>query len=172
MKREDLQGAYSEGEALAIYNEIKASGDFMGFALRFMYDEDYHVTRNALWGLTKATDKELSSLQPIIDKFINLAISTNNSSVRRLSMNIIDRLKICKDEFPVEFLNFCLEHAVDVSEYPGIQSLSIKLSFKMCSFYPELKDELINILETMEIEHYKPAVKSIRNRILQGKYKG
>lgn len=171
MTREDLKGAYSEGEALAIYNEVAESGDFISFALTYMYDEDYHVARNALWGLTKATDKELSALQPILNKLIDLCMTTENSSIRRLSMNIIERLKIEKEELRTDFLDFCFEHAVDVTEFPGIQSLSIKLAYKMCSFYPELKEELLRTLEAMEIEYYKPAVKSIRGRILKGKYK-
>lgn len=172
MTREELKGAYSEGEALAIYHEVQASGDFVGFAMTYMHDEDYQVARNALWGLTKATDAELSQLQPYMDRFIDLAMSASNSSVRRLSMNIVDRLKFVEDELRTEFLDFCLDHAVDVAEYPGIQSLAIKLAYKMCSFYPELMEELKRILEGMEIDYYKPAVRSIRTRVLNGKYKG
>ena len=151
MTREDLQGSYSEGDALTIYNDVKASGDFIGFAQRFIHDEDYQVARNALWGLTKATDKELSALQPILDELIELAMQTDNSSVRRLTMNVIVRLKITND-FRTDFLDFCLDHAVDVAEYPGIQSLAIKLAYTMCSYYPDLKEELIRTLEGMEIE--------------------
>lgn len=165
-KREDLSLLHGEEDAMAIYNDVKASDSFVEFALTYMHDDD-KVARNALWVLTKATDKELSQFQSIIDRFIDLAMSTENSSVRRLSMNIIDRLKINKDDIRTDFLDFCLEHAVDLAEYPGIQSLAIKLANKMCSFYPELKKELISTLEAMEIEHYKPAVKSIRSRILK-----
>lgn len=170
MTREELQGKYSEGDALAIYHEVKRKNDFVGFALRYMNDEDNLVARNALWGLTKANDKELSQLQPITDKLIELAMKTENSSVRRLSMNIIVRLQMKKEEIRTDFLDFCLEHAVDPNEYPGIQSLCIKLAWKMCSFYPELKEELLRTLEAMEMEYYKPAVKSIRGRILRGNY--
>ena len=41
--RERLKGAYSEGEALAIYNEARADGSLREFCQRFMYDEDYQV---------------------------------------------------------------------------------------------------------------------------------
>lgn len=61
--RKQLKGAYSEGEALAIFNEVKLANDFIGFARTFIHDQDYQVARNALWGLTKATDGELSQLQ-------------------------------------------------------------------------------------------------------------
>lgn len=171
MKREDLQGSYSEGEAQAIYNVVKTSGDFIGFVQRFMHDEDYQVARNAFWGLTKATNKELSQLQPILNELIDLAMATENSSVRRLSMNIIERLDIKEEDVRGDFLDFCFDHAVDAAEFPGIQSLAIKLAHRMCSYFPELKSEFILILENMQIEYYKPAVKCIRNRILSGKYK-
>ena len=37
---ENSGGAYSESEALNIYNEIKATGDFIQ---RYMHDADYQV---------------------------------------------------------------------------------------------------------------------------------
>ena len=52
-----------------------------------------------------------------------------------------------------------------------MQSISMKLAFRMCQFYPELMDEFRSTLEAMEISYYKPAVKSVRNKILAGKMK-
>lgn len=166
---EQLKGAYSEGEALAIYNEVKQNHDFVGFVKLFMHDDDYQVARNALWALTKATDEELSQLQPILHELIDLALSADNSSVRRLSLNVILRLRMGEEDLRTDFLDFCLEHMVDVNEYPGIQSLCMKLAHRMCMFYPELMEELVRTVEGMEIEYYKPAVKSVRNRLLKGK---
>ena len=168
---ERLKGAYSEGEALAIYNEVKQEDNFLGFAKQFMHNEDYQVARNALWGLTKATNKELSQLQIILDDLIDLAMQTDNSSVRRLSLNLIERLKMEEEDLRTDFLDFCLEHMSSIEEYPGIQSLCMKLAFRICKFYPELMDELKRTIEAMEIDYYKPAVKNIRSRILSGKIK-
>lgn len=168
---ERLKGSYSEGEALAIYNEVKQEDDFLGFAKQFMHNEDYQVARNALWGLTKATNKELSQLQIILDDFIDLAMQTGNSSVRRLSLNLIERLKMEEEDLRTDFLDFSLEHMSSIEEYPAIQSLCMKLAFRICKFYPELMDELKRTIEGMEIDYYKPAVKSVRSRILSGKMK-
>ena len=168
--RERLKQAFSEGGAQEIYQEVKAGGDFLGFARRYVFDEDYRVARSALWGLTKASDKELSELQLLMNELIDLAMKTENSSVRRLTLNVIERLKMKEEELRTDFLDFCLEHLLNVEEFPGIQAVCAKLAFRMCKFYPELMDELIRTLEGMEIEYYKPAVKSIRTRILTGKY--
>jgi Zn finger protein HypA/HybF involved in hydrogenase expression len=168
---ERLRQTFSEGGAQEIYQDVKASGDFLGFAHRYAFSQDYLVARSALWGLTKASKAELSQLQVILDKFIDQAMQTDNSSVRRLSLNIVERLEMNEEDLRTDFLDFCLDHMIDVEEFPGIQSVCMKLAFRMCKFYPELMDELKRTLETMEIDYYKPAVKCVRNRILNGKLK-
>ena len=168
---ERLRQTFSEGGAQEIYQEVKASDDFLGFAHRYAFSQDYLVARSALWGLTKASKAELSQLQEILNKFIDQAMQTDNSSVKRLSLNIVERLEMYDDDLRTDFLDFCLDHMIDVEEFPGIQSVCMKLAFRMCKFYPELMDELKRTLETMEIDYYKPAVKCVRNRILNGKLK-
>ena len=168
---ERLRQTFSEGGAQEIYQEVKSTGDFLGFANQYIFDKDYRVARSALWGLTKASKEELSQLQVIINELIDQAMQTENSSVRRLSLNIVERLEMSEEDLRTNFLDFCLDHMADVSEFPGIQSICMKLAYRMCSFYSELMDELKRTLEAMEIEYYKPAVKCVRNRILNGKLK-
>ena len=168
---ERLSQTFSEGGAQDIYREVRATGDFLGFARRYVFNSDYRVARSALWGLTKAKDNELPELQVIRNELIDQAMQTENSSVRRLTLNIIERLKMDKDDLRTDFLDFCYEHMVSIEEFPGIQTLCMKLAYRMCSFYPELMDELKRTLEAMEIEYYKPAVKCLRKRILSGRYK-
>ena len=179
---ERLNQTFSEGGAQEIYQEIKAKGDFLGFAQRYAFDTDYRVARSALWGLTKAQDKELSELQAIRNELIDQAMQAENSSVRRLTLNIIERLrvgerssgirlKMDEDDLRTDFLDFCFEHMVSIEEFSGIQTLCMKLAYRMCTFYPELMDELKRTLEAMEIEYYKPAVKCLRKRILSGKFR-
>lgn len=169
MNREQLKGAYSEGEAQALYHEVKKKGDWSSFLKDYLHDDDYQVTRNMLWVLTKATDKELSTLQPMLNELIEKALSTDNSSVRRLSLNVILRLNMEEEDLRTDFLDFCLDHMSNPNEYPGIQSLSLKLAFRMCQFYPELMDELKRTLQSMDMAYYSPALRSVRNKILGGK---
>ena len=168
---ERLRQTFSEGGAQEICQEVKAMGNFLGFARQYAFSEDFRVARSALWGLTKASKEELSQLQVILNDFIDQAIQTEDSSVRRLSLNVVERLKMDEDDLRTDFLDFCFEHMMYVEEYPGIQSVCMKLAFRMCRFYPELMDELKRTLEAMEIDYYKPAVKCVRSRILSGRLK-
>ena len=168
---ERLQQTFSEGGAQEIYQEVKSGGDFLGFARQYVFSEDYRVARSALWGLTKADKKELSQLQVLLDELVELAMHTENSSVRRLSLNVVERLEITEDDLRTDFLDFCLEHMASLDEFPGIQSVSMKLAYRMCKFYPELTEEFMRTLEAMQIDYYKPAVKGLRDKILSGKMK-
>ena len=166
---ENIRVVKGELDAQAVYREVKQTGDFLGFTRQFMHSDDERVARNAFWSLTKATDKELSQLQPILNDLIDLALTTPSSSVRRLSLNIIERLEMKEDDLRTDFLDFCLEHMADTDELPGIQSISMKLAYRMCKFYPELLAEFKTTLESMEPDFFKPAVNCVRNRILNGK---
>lgn len=157
-----------EADAQAVYREARA--DLLTFAREFAFDADHRVARNALWTLTKAAAQEITQLQPMMDELIDQALKTESSSVRRLSLNVVDMLEFNEEDLRSDLYDFCLEHAVDVEELPGIQAICIKIAYRISTFYPELMAELKRILEGMEIEYYKPAVKSIRSRILSGKY--
>ena len=165
-----LRQTFSEGGALEIYHEIKVDGDFLGFAKQYAFDADYRVARSALWGLTKASDNELSQLQVLLNELIDQAMQTENSSVRRLTFNVIERLELTEDDLRTDFLDFCMEHMVAGDEFPGVQTLCMKLAYRMCCFYPELKEEFMRIIDAMEIAYYKPAVKGLRAKVLCGRY--
>lgn len=164
--RERLKGRCGEGDVLAIYEKLRAEGSLAEFCRQFMHDEDHRVIRNALWVLTKARKVEMRMLQPMLNDLIELAMATDNSTVRRLSLNIVERLTLHEEDIRTDFLDFCLEHMTDTEEPPGIQSLCMKLAFRMCSFYPELAGEFQRTIEAMEMEYYSPAVRSVRNRII------
>ena len=66
LTEERLEGTNSELAAQAVYHEVKQSNDFVGFARQFIFSSEHRVARNALWVLTKASDKELSQLQGML----------------------------------------------------------------------------------------------------------
>lgn len=166
ISRNDLKGNYSEKLIISICFKVAESGDFLAFVKEYMYDDDSIVVRNALCALTKATDEELSQLNPIREELIDMAITSKNSSIRRPLFGIILRLDMNEGNVRTDFLDYCLAKMVDPDEVPSVQALCMKLSYKMCKFYPELLTELKRTLEAMEISYYTPAVKSVRNNIL------
>lgn len=171
INRNDIKGNYSEELITNICCMVAETGDFLSFVKEFMHDDDDIIVRNALSALSKATDEEISQLNPITDELIDMAISCNNSSIRRALLGIILRLDMRKDDLRTDFLDHCLYKMSDPDEVPSVQALCMKLAYKMCKFYPELMTELKCTLEAMEVSYYTPAVKNVRNKILNNKFK-
>lgn len=171
IRRDEIKGNYSEELITNICFRVSETGDFLAFVKEFMYDNDEIVVRNALCALSKATDIEIAQLNPIMDELIDMALTNKNSSIRRALFGIIQRLDMKRDSLRTDFLDHCLCRMAAMDEVPSVQSLCMKLSYKMCKFYPELLAELKRTLETMEISYYTPAVKNVRNKILNNKYK-
>ncbi len=169
MTREDIKGSYSRLLITGIYQRISEAGGLCDFARQYINDTDAQVARNALCALTKATDAELAQLHPMINELIDIALNTKNSSVLRPLLGIIERQDITKADLRTDFLDYCLDKMTSPDEAPSIQALCMKLAHKMCKLYPELSEELILRLQTMELPHYTPAVKSVRRRILRNK---
>lgn len=169
INRDDIRGNYSERLVTDICFRVAESGDFIGFARQFMYDDDKQIVRNAFSALTKATDEELAQLKPVMNELIELAMKTDSSSIRRPLLGIIERQEMEEKDIRTDFLDYCFDRMACPDEAPSIQALCMKLAYKMCSFYPELTEEFMLTLENMDIEYYKPAVKSVRRRILRVK---
>ncbi|MDO4948750.1 MAG: hypothetical protein Q4E55_01060 [Bacteroidales bacterium] len=128
---------------------------------------DNRVARNAAWVLTHCRDEAVACLQEYMDRLIDRAMQTDNSSLRRLVLHLLERFDYEADGLRTDFLDFCLEHMQRMGEPSGVQSLCMKIALKLCRLYPELEGELMYILQNMEMTYYQPGVKSLRNRILR-----
>ena len=59
---------------------------------------------------------------------------------------------------------------IGITMIENAQTLCMKLAYRICSFFPELMEEFVRIVDAMEIAYYKPALKGLRAKILNGKY--
>lgn len=152
--------------AIDVYAQLKRSGDFAGF-VALLHDDDALVARNAAWVLTKCTKRELRQLLPMLNELIDIALSTPSETLRRLTLNIIERLPLAKESIRTDFLDFCLDQMVRLSTPPGIQALCMKIAHRLCSFYPELNDELMRTIAALDLSFYQPALKCTAKNVMQ-----
>lgn len=167
--RETLSRRMGMTEALALYEKIRTPDAFSNFAL-YLFDDDCLVARNAAWVMTQSTNNELLWLLSQQNDLIDLVLATENISLRRLVLNLLERMPFNAETLRSDFLDFCLDHMQSLLDPPGVQSLCMKLAYKQCQLYPELQDELIRTLQTIEPMYYQPGLRSILNRILTGRF--
>lgn len=156
---------------MAVLHDIGQKPDGILEFSDFLWDEDARVALNAAWVLWHGSKKELRQLQQRQDALITLAMQTADASLRLRLLAILERMDYTRDTLRTDFLDFCLERMTALSESSGTQTLCMKLACRFSSFYPELRDEFLLIVRDMEPGYYKPGLRSIRQRVLNGKYK-
>ena len=154
------------GDIKAQAHEAQNSPEAKEKILTLIHSGDAVEARNAAWVMTHFCDREIRLISDRHDEFIDLAMTTSNSSLRRLMLNIVERQDIREEDLRSNFLDFCLTHMVSPTEEPGIQSLCMKLAYKQCKFFPELLDEFKSTLEMME-DGYATCIQSLRKKFLK-----
>lgn len=142
--------------------------DFMNslFALVFG-GVDVRESSNAAWALTHLPQSDNEALVAYRDQLVDVAIGTPSVTLRRLSMVLLERIEWSADDVRTDFLDFCLSRIMSPQETYGVRALAIKLAYKMCRHYPELKAELKQSLLFMEREQLGRGVLHTRNKILK-----
>ena len=118
----------------------------------YVFDPDNRVARNAAWALTHKPVGELLPLPQ--ERLVDLTLTTPDTSLRRLTLALIERQGIKEEDMRTDLLDFCLRHMMLLDEPAGVQALCLKLAYQMCSYYPELMHEFEETLNLMQPEHY------------------
>lgn len=122
---------------------------------------------NAAWALTHLPDTDNKYIDEHRDKLVQLALSTSEVPLRRLSMTLLQRLEWSIDDVRTDLLDFCLDHMMLPDEPYGVKALCMKLAYQQCRHYPELKAELRQALLLMEPAELGAGVKHTRGKILK-----
>ena len=167
--REQLTSLRGIDSVLAVLSELRSSDMSTEEFSDFLFCDDIIVAKNAAWVLTHTSPEEIATIEQRKDELINLAMTTHDTSLRRLLLTLLERMTYDADSIRTDFLDFCIDGMQSLSEPPGVQSLCMKLAYKQCRLYDELLDELKVTLENMQIQYYKPAVHYVWRTVLKKK---
>lgn len=121
----------------------------------------------AAWALTHLPPSDNGCIDERREELVHLAIHTPEVPLRRLSMVLLERIEWGVDDVRTDLLDFCLEHMLRPDEPYGVKALCMKLAYRQCRHYPELKEELRQSLLLMEPSELGSGVKHTRNKILK-----
>ena len=165
--RERLSGHIHARDVAEIKTYALTDDESMGTLYTLAFDNDARVAGNALWCMTWYNRRQSQWLIPKREELMELAMASPHVTVRRLSLNLLERMPWEEEDIRTEFLDFCLERILSAAEPPGVRSLCIKLAYAQCRHYQELAAELRIILSEISQQPMCPAISSIRKNTLK-----
>lgn len=131
-----------------------------------MLHREGREARNAAWVLTHLPVADNQHISLHRDALVQMALTTADTSQRRLTLALLERLTWDIGDVRTDLLDFCLEHMMLPDEPYGVKSLCIKLSYQQCRHYPELQEELRQALLLLEPSELGAGVRHTRKKIL------
>ncbi|MCD7899181.1 MAG: hypothetical protein LUH22_04690 [Bacteroides sp.] len=129
------------------------------------YDE-IKISWKSMWVCEKLSKTHPEWFSEHIYHLIQKLLICQHDGSKRLLLSILYNIPLPLT-FPVSLYDFCLSHMLDLNESVGVQSVAIKLAYKLCCREPELLYELKVYLENAEAEYYSTAVKTCIRKTLQ-----
>jgi len=123
--------------------------------------------RNAAWVLTHLPHAATPSIASHREGLATLALTTADSSLCRLALNLLARLHWHPDDILPHLLDFCLAGITNPHQPCGVRALCIKLAWQQCRHYPELAAELRQTLLLVDPSTLNPGLKHTRAQTLK-----
>lgn len=133
---------------------------------KLMYDRDRRVAYNAAWVFCNFDLYSNEWLYPKHDELIDEAMRTTDDGKRRLMLVLLLRQPFDKEHLRTDFLDFCLNCINSSQESTSVRTLSIKLAYEQCKFYPDLLRELQSTLELLEPDLVSTGIRTVRRKTL------
>lgn len=133
-----------------------------------LFDKDNRVANNAAWVFCNFDLYSNEWLYPKHDELIDEAMRTSDNTKRRLLLVLLLRQPFDKENLRTDFLDFCLGCISSDRESISVRTLSIKLAYEQCRFYPDLMRELRSTLELLQSDLLPTGVRTVRKKTLVG----
>ena len=131
------------------------------------------------WALTHLPESDRIHLAAHREALTHIAVTTSDTSLRRLTLALLERLSWNLDSLAsvsgnqdpprcyMELLDCCFARLMQPDEAPGVRSLCMKLAYKLSLPYPELLGELRQCLLMLEPATLSAGVIHTRNKLLK-----
>ena len=127
---------------------------------KLTHSKDRRVSANALWVMTHLPESDRDWLISLQDEMIDMLLAEQDTSKRRMLLQLLREQDFNPEEMRTDLLDFCLSKINSECEPYAIRCFSIYVAFKMCRHYPELISELEQHLDIMSKQPLSPGLKS------------
>lgn len=130
-------------------------------------DDDRRVATNALWVFTHFSAVDNEWLYAKHDQLIDRCLNEKDATKLRLMLNLLLRQPYTEEDIRTDFIDFCLTRLADTKSPYAVRAQCIKLAYVQMRYWPELLNELCQMLEMISCEHLSPGLRSAWRQVMK-----
>lgn len=147
--KEALMSGKSGFMATAVYQYVVNNPSSFKQLMECFFSHDMRLSQRSVIPVGKIADKHSKMLEPYMKRMLIAQEKPYNTAIRR---NVIRTIMLMDlpEKYRGQVFDVCIQYINDVKEAIAVRAFAIAICGDMCKYYPELKDELIEILELHE----------------------
>lgn len=160
-----LKSSYNKGQIEAVANFACLNEENFKTLFHIFIGNDTRMAQMASWSLSYAVQKSPHLIQPYLKELIEqLSKKDKHNAVIRNTVRILQDIEIPK-KYHGKLMNCCFSF-IELPNTPvAIKAFSLAILFNLSTIYPEIKHELMVVIED-NLPHAAPAFKNRGNKIL------
>ena len=130
-------------------------------------DTDRRVATNALWVFTHFALADNAWLYAKHDQLIDRCLNEKDATKLRLMLNLLLRQPFDEEDIRTDFIDYCLMRLTDPKSPYAVRAQCIKLAYEQMRYWPELLNELRQMLEMISCEPLSPGLRSAWRQVMK-----
>jgi hypothetical protein len=166
-----LENEHSKSLTLAIIKYVGDDARRFKILMDLVLGSDTLLSQRASWPLSSIAIDHPELLKPYVSKLIKkLAEPTNHPAVNRSILRICQEVDI-PEKYWGTLVDLSFKFILTESEPIATRAFAISVAARICKHYPELKNELLLILNDLLEQPHAPAI-SVRIKYALKELKG
>ncbi len=161
---EALQAEMNKENLLKILDYLGNDKSRFDILMQIFFTDGNATTQRAAWVMSHCAEKQTHLLEPYLEKMIRLLPTNQTDAVTRNIVRILQVMDIPNDLLGIAFES-CYEFVAKVETPIAIKAFSMTILYNICKKEPDLKNEVIELIE-MQMEHGSKGVVGRGKKVL------
>lgn len=158
--RNEILKENSRDQTLAITKWVGDKPDRVAALVDLFLHDEYRVVQRAAWVLSYVAEKHPGLVQPHLEKMVNrMGDAGIPAAVKRNVVRVLQFMPIPENlQGPV--MDYCFRFLEDPKETIAVRAFSMTVLANLAQQYPEIKNEIILLIEDQLREGASPGIRS------------
>ncbi len=130
----------------AIVKKVRNNPNQMTELMDCFFSDDYRLCQNASWPMTIIGEKKPKLILPYVEEMLGVLRRPVHNSVKRNVIRLLQVIDI-PEEYDGIVYELCFNYINDTKEMTAVRTFSITVLCNIVMKYPELKGEVISLIE-------------------------